>query len=125
MTCAHAGIRPAAMIVEEPTIDAPWYFKLGARLWYRVPVHVATRVVAIHGVKSVEGVEVEHRGKRRVIACDGVIVSGHFVPEDALLKGPLPFAPHKTGNVEGELKTAGTCVVAARRLADHLADNLK
>ena len=124
MTCAHAGIRPAAMIVEEPAIAAPSAFKWGARLWYRVPVYEATRVVAIHGSKSVEAVEVDYRGKHRSIVCDGVIVSGQFVAEDTLLKGPLPFAPHKAGNVEGELKTAGKTVLAARAVADQVAEKL-
>lgn len=125
MTCAHAAIRPAAMIVEEPSIDAPGFFKWGARLWYRVPVHEATRVLAIHGKNAVEAIEVAHRGKRRMIGCDGVIVSGKFVHEDTLLKGPLNLAPLCAGNVEGELKTAGKAIVAARRVADQLAEKLK
>ncbi|NMD09301.1 MAG: FAD-dependent oxidoreductase [Phyllobacteriaceae bacterium] len=125
MTCAHAAIRPAAMIVEEPTITAPSAFKWGARLWYRVKVCEATQIVAIHGIASVEAVEVEHKGKRRMIACDGVIVSGKFVHEDALLKGHLSLAPLRVGNVEGELKTAGNAVVAARVVADQLVEKLK
>lgn len=125
MTCKHAGIRPAAMIVEEPAIAAPSAFKWGARLWYRVPVHEATRVVAIHGINAVESIEVEHRCKRRMIGCDGVIVSGKFVHEDILLKGPLKLAPLRAGNVDGELKTAGKVVVAARAVADQLAEKLK
>ena len=88
-------------------------------------VHEATRVVAIHGINAVEAIEVEYRGKRRSIACDGVIVSGQFLAEDTLLKGPLPIAPHKAGNVEGELKTAGKTVVAARAVADQLVEKLK
>ena len=139
MTSAHAGIKPAAMIVEDARIDAPWFFSLGARFRYGVPVHTATRLVAIEGIKKVESVEVEHKGQRRHIACDGVIVSGEFVPEDALFAaGPLGairireranfvvdphILPHVqlTGNVTGPLKTAGRCVAEAHALADALS----
>jgi thioredoxin reductase len=124
MTCAHAGIRPAAMIVEEPAVDAPGLFKWGARIWYRVPVHEAAKVIAIHGVKKVEAVEIESKGNRRMIACDGVIVSGRFVHEDSLLKGQLDLSPTRAGNVEGALKTAGKTVVAARAVADHVVEKL-
>jgi NADPH-dependent 2,4-dienoyl-CoA reductase/sulfur reductase-like enzyme len=121
MTCNHLGIRPAAMIVEEPHIDAPWFFSWGARLRYGVPVRTSTRLIAINGVSAVESVEVERGGVRETIACDGVIVSGKFIPEDSLLTNAVA-APQVTlaGNVEGQLKTAGRCVVEARKLADRI-----
>lgn len=121
MTCHHLGIRPAAMVVEEPRIEAPWFFSWGARLRYGVPVRTATRLSAINGVSAVESVEVEHRGRRESIACDGVIVSGRFVPEDSLLTQAL--APPQVmfiGNVRGALKTAGRCVAEAWELADRI-----
>jgi thioredoxin reductase len=121
MTCNHLGIRPAAMIAEEPRIDAPWFFSWGARLRYGVPVKTLTRLVAINGVSAVESVEVERRGERETIACDGVIISGKFVPEDSLLTNAVA-APQVilAGNVQGELKTAGHCVAEARDLADRM-----
>jgi NADPH-dependent 2,4-dienoyl-CoA reductase/sulfur reductase-like enzyme len=122
MTCSHMGIRPAAIILEEERIDAPWFFSWGARLRYGVPVKTATRLIAINGVSAVESVEVERHGGRETIACDGVIVSGKFVPEDFLLTDAT-VVPQVTltGNVQGELKTAGRCVVEARKLADRIA----
>ena len=122
MTCNHLGIRPAAMIVDEPNIDAPWFFSWGARLRYRVPVRTSTRLSAINGVSAVESVDVEHHSRRETIACDGVIVSGKFVPEDSLLtQAAVPPHVTLTGNVQGELKTAGRCAVEARELADRIA----
>jgi hypothetical protein len=119
-TCNHFGIRPAAMIVEGQ-IDAPWFFSWGARLRYGVPVCSSTRLIAINGVSAVESVEIEHRGEREAIACDGVVISGKFVPEDSLLTNAVA-APQVTlaGNVQGELKTAGHCVAEARDLADRM-----
>lgn len=123
MTCAHAGIRPAAMIAEQ--LEAPTAFRWGARLRYGVPIHLQTRVVAIQGTDAVTGVEVERAGQRSVIACDGVIVSGAFVPEDALLAGNVSAVPPtRVGNVQGALKTAGRCVAEARGIADDIADKL-
>jgi NADPH-dependent 2,4-dienoyl-CoA reductase/sulfur reductase-like enzyme len=122
MTCSHIGIRPAAIILEEERIDAPRFFSWGARLRYGVPVKTASRLIAINGVSAVESVEVERHGGRETIACDGVIVSGKFVPEDFLLTDAT-VVPQVTltGNVQGELKTAGRCVVEARKLADRIA----
>ena len=125
MTCAHMGIKPAAMIVEETSLDAPWVFGVGARLRYGVPVHKATRLVSIQGTEHVTGVEVETGGQRRVIACDGVIVSGRFVPEDTLLAGGLCGSPVRAGNVQGQLKTAGRCVAEARHIAETLVKELR
>lgn len=125
MTCAHAGIRPAAMIVAEPSLDAPWLFGVGARLRYGVAVHKATRLLAIQGTSHVTGAEVEAQGRRRVIACDGVIVSGRFVPEDTLLAGGAAGTVTRVGNVEGELKTAGRCAAQARAAADMMEKTLR
>ena len=124
MTCHHAGIRPVAMIVEEPKIDAPWFFPLGARLRYGVSVHTATKLNSILGAGTVVAVEIEHQGQRRKIICDGVIVTGKFVSEDTLLKAAPIQAPTQAGNMQGPLKTAGRCVAEARRIADAVAERL-
>lgn len=127
MTCRHANIRPAAMIMEQ--LDAPWFFPLGARLRYGVPIHRGSRLLAIHGTSAVEAVDIETDGQRRLIACDGVIVSGNFVPEDTLFKtGPLAAAPAafaQIGNVHGTLKTAGGCAREGRRMAEKIAEEHK
>lgn len=143
MTCRHAGIAPVAMIVKDEKIEAPVIFKYGARFKYGVPVFTSTKVISVEGGSKVEGVEVETKGHRRMIACDGVIVSGNFVAEEALFaSGPLAglkmrgatqlardakILPHVSlaGNVQGPLKTAGRCVTEARLIADAVAEQLK
>lgn len=121
MTCNHLGIRPASMIVEEDRTGAPWFFSWGARLRFGVPVRTAARLVAINGTSAVESIEMERHGRRETIACDGVIVSGKFVPEDSLLM-QAAADPHITliGNVQGKLKTAGRCAAEAWELADRM-----
>jgi thioredoxin reductase len=142
MTCRHAGIKPVAMISEDEKIDAPFYFAYGSRLVFGVPVKTGSKVIAIHGTDKVEALEIEAKGKRRMIACDGVIVSGKFRSEHALYSNGFlqrdGHAPKVTdgfrtskpnifavGNVLGRLETAGTCMMEARKLAELVAGELK
>lgn len=92
LTARHAGIRPVAMLEEAPRITARRPGDWIARHVLGVAVHTATRLLAIEGGARVEAVLVEHAGRQRRIACDGVILSGRFVPEAALVRGgPLQF----------------------------------
>lgn len=128
MTCRHAGIKPVAMLAGE-RLDAPRIFKWGARARYGVPVLMATQLTAVHGSREVEAVSFTQNGKDRTLACDGVILTGQFRPENALFAaGPLAHAlPHvwQVGNVTGPVKTAGRCVVDARAAAAKIAEALK
>ena len=84
LTCRHLGIRPVAMIEENPRISAQRPGGLIARFAFGVPVRTSTWLISIEGRKNVEAVEIERRGKREHITCDGVIFTGHFRPETAL-----------------------------------------
>ena len=122
LTCRHIGINPVAMIEEAPRISAPRPGDLIARLVYGVPVLTGTRLVAIAGTRHVEAVEIECKGERRIIACDGVIFSGKFQPERAVFaKGPDIFT---AGNVNAPLKTSGACWLEGRKIAEAIARSL-
>ena len=147
LTLRHAGIEIAAMIEENPRITARRPGDLLARLALGVPVLASTRLIAIHGLTHVEAVEVEQAGQRRRIACDGVVFTGCFLPETALLAGshvaldpgsggpaidqywrssdPQVFA---AGNLLHPVETAGVAWAegraAAAAIAMHLADRL-
>lgn len=142
MTCRHAGMRPVALISEHEKIDAPFYFAAGARLVFGVPVLRRADVIAVHGTTQVEAIEIEMKGQRRMIECDGVIVSGKFRSEHALYSNgflardghaPVVTESFRTsrpdifavGNVLGRLETAGTCMMEARKLAMMVAGELK
>jgi len=126
MTCRHAGIRPVAMIEARHSVTARWPSSLFPPL-VGVPLGMATRLVSIHGDDLVNGIVVENpNGVQRRIECDGVILTGQFMPEsslalcghlevDAASGGPLVdqfgrctdpsyFA---TGNVLRPVETAG------------------
>jgi NADPH-dependent 2,4-dienoyl-CoA reductase/sulfur reductase-like enzyme len=122
LTCRHLGIKPVAMIEEEQALAAPALFGLGARLAFGVPVLRAARLVSIIGTGQVEAVDLELKGQRRRIACDGVIVSGRFRPERRLVRQ----SPHLTvaGNAEEPLKTAGRCWLAGRAAARTILETL-
>ncbi len=142
MTCRHAGMRPVALISEHEKIDAPFYFASGARLVFGVSVLRQAEVIAIHGTTQVEAVEIEAKDQRRMIECDGVIVSGKFRSEHALYSNgflardghaPMVTESFRTsrpdifavGNVLGRLETGGTCMMEARKLAKMVAGELK
>jgi len=85
MTCRHLGMRPVAMIEPNDRITVrrimrPYPALMG------VPLRVGAQNLRIHGQGQVEGVTFQDRaGTHHEIPCDGVIVSGGFRPESALL----------------------------------------
>ena len=122
LTCRHLGIRPVAMIEAKDRISAPRPGDLVAKLIYGVPLWTRTRLIAIDGRTQVEAVEIERNGQRERVACDGVIFTGEWVPEAALLvnKPKVTLA----GNVHGALKTSGACWRDGRVIAEQVAREL-
>lgn len=86
LTCLSHGARPAAMI--EP---GPHPLAWGALAWFPrlagVPLHCGTELVDIHGTTRVEDVTLRRPdGTTERLACDGVLLTGRFTPESALLR---------------------------------------
>ncbi len=125
LTCRHAGIRPVAMLEENARISSPRPADVVARLVFGVPVYTQTRLISIDGHANVEAVLVERKGKPQRIVCDGVIFTGQFTPETAIVPpGPLPENMTLAGNVLGPLKTSGECWLEGRRAAETIAKRL-
>jgi NADPH-dependent 2,4-dienoyl-CoA reductase/sulfur reductase-like enzyme len=143
LTLRHAGSRAVAMLETGPRIVARRPGDLIARTIFGVPVLTRTRLVAILGERLVEGVEVETDGRRQRLACDGVVFTGAFVPETALLVpshlgldagtgGPLidqawrctDPAYFAAGNLLHPIETAQTCWAEGRAAAEALAASL-
>lgn len=122
LTCRHIGIRPVAMIEAKPRISAPRPGDVIAKYAFGVPVWTRTDLIAIEGHTQVEAVEILRNGRHERVACDGVIFTGEFVPEAALLVN----RPQVTlaGNVHGELKTSGACWREGRAVAEQVAREL-
>ncbi len=144
LTCRHMGIRPVAMIEPNARVTARWPARLLPRL-LGVPLLLGAQLTAIHGATHVTGVELAGPdGATRRIETDGVIVSGGFVPEAALLKAshlavdeasggpeidqfgrcsdPAYFA---AGNLLRAVETAGWSFAEGRRAGRAIAHDLK
>jgi hypothetical protein len=74
------------MIEEGERITARRPGDLVARWLLGVPVLTRAKALTIEGGNSVSGITIEQDGQRRAIACDGVVFSGRFVPEAALIE---------------------------------------
>jgi NADPH-dependent 2,4-dienoyl-CoA reductase/sulfur reductase-like enzyme len=128
LTLRHAGIRPLAIIEENMRITARQPGKWIARLGFGVPVLTGTRLVRILGQDKVTAVEIDRGFGPERMDCDGVILTGRFRPESALVapshieidpgtKGPaidgyFRCSDHRyfaAGNLLRGIETAGQC----------------
>jgi thioredoxin reductase len=140
LTARHAGIEIAAMIEESDRITARRPGDWVARALFRVPVLTNTRLLGIRGAARVEGIDVERNGRHETIACDGVIFTGCFTPETALLRsshialdsasgGPMIDQYFRTsdpqifaaGNLLRPVETSGMCWAEGRTAAASIA----
>ncbi|WP_442772163.1 FAD-dependent oxidoreductase [Paenirhodobacter enshiensis] len=148
LTCLSHGARPVAMIETgpEPLARAPfrWFPRLAG-----IEMLCGARILDIRGATAganagrVEAIRIEHRGIQREIACDGVLLSGHFTPDATLLRmsghslaqgaggalvdaegrmeNPLYFA---AGNVLRPVETAGWSFREGRAVGRAIAADL-
>lgn len=86
MTCAHAGIRPVAMVEPSDRVIARWPAELYPRL-KGIPLHLSTSIRRIEGRERVERVVLDGPRGETVLDADGVLVTGRFRPEATLLAG--------------------------------------
>lgn len=143
-TCAHGRIRPLAMLEEGPRVTVRAFMRPYPAL-RGVPIRFNIKDLTILGDKVVEAVRFSDAdGKLHEIETDGVILSGRFRPERALLSashialdpatgGPVidqygrcsDPAYMAVGNLTRPVETAGWCwregIEAAARLKRDLA----
>jgi thioredoxin reductase len=142
-TCLRAGIRPVAVVEpnDRPTVRRP--FDLFPTLC-GIPIHYRAKIAGIVGRERVEGVRLRRAdGNQDVLACDGVLFTGQFVPESSLVRGshltldpasggpaidqfgrcsdPTYFA---AGNVLRAIETAGWSFREGLRIGGLVADDL-
>lgn len=142
-TCAHIGIKPVAMIEENNRLTARQIIRAYPAL-RGIPVRFNAQNLQILGDNQVEAVRyTDASGTPHLIETDGVIVSGQFRPEAALLHAshievdPATGGPSvdqfgrssdpryfSTGNLLRPIETSSWCwseaVAAAKRIADDL-----
>lgn len=109
LTARHAGIRPVAMVEEGTRIRAPWPAGSVARLAFGVKVIAGARILAIEGGARVEALRIARGGREEAIACDGIVVSGRFLPDAAFMR---------TSHLAMDEATGGPVVDAGWRCSD-------
>lgn len=143
-TCRTHGIRPVAVIEGNARPTARWPLTVLPKL-LGIPLHLKTEVSAIHGLGRVEGVTVAgpNGSNPRDIACDGVLLTGQFVPEASLIRAshlvldPASQGPaidqfgrcsdpcfFAAGNILRAVETAGWSFREGKRIAGFIADDL-
>ncbi len=86
MTCLTHGVRPVAMLesASHALAQRPfsWFPKLVG-----VPLHYGARILDIRGTARVEEVSFRRGdGTEETLPCDGVLLTGRFTPEAALIR---------------------------------------
>jgi thioredoxin reductase len=143
LACRGARIRPVAMIEanDRPTVRRA--MMLFPRL-LGIAVHLGAELVEIRGRSRVEGVLVRTaEGRPLELACDGVLLTGRFLPEAALVRsshleldpatgGPVVDqygrctdpAYFAAGNLLRPVETAGWSFREGTRIGGCVADDL-
>ena len=148
MTCHHKGIRPITMLEENDRVTARQFMRFYLAI-KGIGLKCNVRNLRIIGDQVVEAVEyTDASGARQIIKTDGVIVTGGFRPESALLHashievdpatgGPSvdqygrSSDPHYfcTGNLLRPVETSSWCwheaVECAVRIVQDLAQPVK
>lgn len=144
MTLRHAGLKPRAIIEENARITAHKPGQWIARLGFGVPVLTGTRLLRIIGRDHVTGIEIDRGFGPEQMECDGVILTGRFRPETALIaashieidpgtRGPAIDAYFRcsdhhyfaAGNVLRGIETAGQCWREGKAVAEMVVKRLE
>jgi NADPH-dependent 2,4-dienoyl-CoA reductase/sulfur reductase-like enzyme len=124
-TLLHAGVKVAGMVTELPGHQLYGPIFLPAKIFYadilaRTPVLTEKRVTNILGRQRVEGVEVTdiNSGESITIACDTVVFTGNWIPENELARsgGVETLKPALGPQVDAGFRTSQAGVFAAGNL---------
>ncbi|WP_395607855.1 NAD(P)/FAD-dependent oxidoreductase [Pseudomonas sp. B22129] len=100
LSCRRAGIKPVAMIEPNVRATARWPLSLFPR-FCGVPLHFGAQLLDIHGSGRVEAASVRlANGQLARFECDGVLLTGNFLPEASLVRqSHLLLDPNSGGPV--------------------------
>ena len=144
MTLKHAGVKTVAMLTDKKTHETVGIVRWALGLWYRFKLITKSEIVEVLGDKSVTGVRIRRDGKENVIACDTIVFTGNWIPDnelarrggfdiDATYKSPLVDSDsqmqrpgiYAIGNLVLPIKAADKCAVDARAVAKKVAAKLR
>jgi NADPH-dependent 2,4-dienoyl-CoA reductase/sulfur reductase-like enzyme len=120
LTLRHARVAVVGMTTELPQHQSFALARAGTALRYRVPLWTRTAVASIHGRNRVEVVELVDldSGVTRALACDTVVFTGDWIPDNELAATlGLDLDPGTRGpEVDTGLRTARPGLFAAGNL---------
>jgi NADPH-dependent 2,4-dienoyl-CoA reductase/sulfur reductase-like enzyme len=143
MTLAHAGVKTVAMITDKPHHETVGIVHWALAFWYRFKLMTRTEIVEVLGDKHITGVRIRRNGVEKVIACDTIVFTGDWIPENELVrrggfaidstyKSPIVNANaqiagtsiYAVGNLVLPIKAADKCAIDARVIAKKVAATL-
>jgi len=87
MTAKEAGIEIVAMVEEQSEIKSFPILKPIVEFFKKIPIYTDAKKIYINTQnREVKSIELECKGKKEIIECDGVIISGGFIPESSILQ---------------------------------------
>jgi thioredoxin reductase len=120
ITLAHGGARAVAMVTERPRHESFAAVRVGAALRFGTPLLTRTALIAIHGGRRVEAVELARldTGEVLQLACDLVVLTADWIPEHELaVRAGAGLDPGTRGPaVDPSLRTSRTGLFAAGNL---------
>ena len=143
LTLRESGCATVAMISAHPRSESYAAFRIPGRALLSGPVRTRSRVVSVDGKERVHSVTVEHldSGRRSVIDCDTVVMTGDWIPDhelartaglamDAATRGPVVDAGLRTsapgvfavGNLVHPVDTADAAALDGRHVAPRVRD---
>ncbi|TDQ81422.1 NADPH-dependent 2,4-dienoyl-CoA reductase/sulfur reductase-like enzyme [Dongia mobilis] len=142
LTCRKAGMQPVAMVEANDRVTAWSPYALAPRL-FGVPLLLETELIEICGSGQVGRVRLRRDNTEVLLDCDGVILTGRFVPAAELVRsshlaldvgsgGPVvdqhgrcsDAAYFATGNLLRPVETAGWSWREGRRVGAVVAQDL-
>ena len=144
MTLKHAGVKTVAMLTDKNKHESIGLVRLALGIWYRFKLLTKTEIVEVLGGKRVTGVRIRRGGLESVIACDTIVFTGNWIPDnelvrrgefgiDARYKSPLVDESsqlqrpgiYAIGNLVLPIKAADQCAVDAKAVAKKVAASLR
>jgi NADPH-dependent 2,4-dienoyl-CoA reductase/sulfur reductase-like enzyme len=144
MTLKHAGVKTVAMLTDKKKHETVGIVRWALGLWYRFRLITECEIIEIQGDKRVSGLRIRRGGKEILIACDTIVFTGNWIPDNELarrggfgidshFKSPLVDASsqmqrnniYAIGNLVLPIKAADKCALDARAVAKMVAAKLR
>ena len=144
MTLKHAGVKTVAMLTDKNKHESIGLVRVALGIWYRFKLITKTEIVEVLGDKRVTGVRIRRAGVESVIACDTIVFTGNWIPDnelvrrggfaiDSIYKSPVVNATaqisgtsiYAIGNLVLPIKAADQCAVDAKTVAKKVAASLR